>query len=59
MRIKDKWYKELGWWLQENVCEILITLASLVCIYFIGKALIYGIRENQMQELRGDISTQK
>lgn len=55
----DKPKKELWWFIQEYLCEILVTIASLVCLYFIGKALIYGIRENQMQKLSGDISTQK
>lgn len=42
MRIKDKWHNELWWLIQENICEILITTASLVCIYFIIKAWIYS-----------------
>jgi hypothetical protein len=43
MRIKDKWYKELLWLAQEYTCEILVTIATLVCIYFVVKALFYGI----------------
>jgi len=43
MRHYDKWYRELKWLIQENICEILVVLASLVCIYFIVKAWIYAI----------------
>jgi len=34
-RIKDKWHKELKWLIQENLCEILVTLNALIMFVFI------------------------
>jgi len=36
--------KELIWFIQENWCEIILTIASIVCIYFIGKAWICHLK---------------
>jgi len=35
MRHYDKWHKELKWLIQENLCEILVTLNALIMFVFI------------------------
>lgn len=39
MRIKDKWFKELLWLAKENICEIIVTIATIVMFVFIFIAL--------------------
>lgn len=47
MRIYNKWYEELWFWIQENINELICILFSLVLIAMSIRAFIYfnGIGE--------------
>ncbi len=40
-RVYNKWYKEIWWWIQENICEIAIGVMSLITLVAIICAWIY------------------
>jgi hypothetical protein len=43
MRIYNKWYKELWWFIQENWCEILVVIMMIITTVAIFTALHAGV----------------